>query len=328
MKIGFYRDALIGDNLVSINAMYAIKALYPNCQLVVYTNSIGIELYAQYSFIDELFNLERSSPEDLKAHINSYHFDFFILTQANRWRCKLINQTNAKEVISLLSLGSIFKPKFHTLFISRNFSHIPQYQRMLLLVREIDPNYFDAKIEQIDFSPIRLRTKEMHKNFIQNFLAPYANYTTLVMLNPFSRTCSHNLTLQGWAELAETLASLYPHILFIVPTYPDNPQSFKPISPHPNLVIFNNNSDLFNLVELISHLSLLISPSTGNIHIANNLKIPLIGVFSKRDTLLWRGENMPKDNLIIIPAKKEKLTAKKEKQLQEKIVQKFKEMMN
>lgn len=325
MNIGFYRDALIGDNLVSINAMYAIKVLYPHCKLIVYTNSIGIELYAQYSFIDELFNLNQSSPEEIKAHINSHMFDFFILTQANRWRCKLINESNAKKVISLLSLGSAFKSKFQTLFISRNFSSIPQYQRMLLLVREIDPSHFDAKIEEIDFSPIRLRTQESHKNFIQAFLAPYANYQTRVMINPFSRTCSHNLSLQGWQQLAENLSSLYPHMLFIIPTYLGNPQSFHPINLRPNLVMFENNSDLFNLIELISSLSLLISPSTGNIHIANNLKIPLIGVFSKRDTLLWRGENM--EHFIIIPKKKEKLTPSQEEKLIKAILQKFKEII-
>ncbi|WP_286349165.1 hypothetical protein [Helicobacter felistomachi] len=40
----FFRGMLIGDNLVCIPAMAAIKALYPSCKLVVYTNTIGKEL--------------------------------------------------------------------------------------------------------------------------------------------------------------------------------------------------------------------------------------------------------------------------------------------
>lgn len=323
MQIGFYRDALIGDNLVSIPAMYAIKAIYPQCTLIVYTNSIGMELYEQYDFIDVLFNMQTQSKEAIKAHINSYKFDFFILTQANRWRCKLINQTNAKVVISLLSLGSIFKTKFRTLFISRNFSSLSQHQRMLRLVREINPKVFDSQIHSIDFSPTILRTKPSNKAYIDAFLSPYRSYSKLVMINPFSRTCSHNLTLQGWLKLSQTLASLYPHILFILPTYEGNPIHLKLPCSLPNLVVFKNNSDLFNLIELISRLSLLISPSTGNAHIANNLHIPLLGLFSQRDRILWRGENMLLENLIPIPYKKEKMSKDCEDKLIEETIRVF-----
>lgn len=326
MKVGFYRDALIGDNLVSINAMYAIKALYPSSTLIVYTNTIGAQLYEQYDFIDELFNMDSHSHSEIKAHIDSHGFDFFILTQANRWRCDLIHATNAKKIISLLSIGNIFKSRFQTLFISRNFSSIPQYQRMLRLTREIDPKIFDANIAKIDFSPILLRTQHHNQQFIHRFLSAYANYTTLIMLNPFSRTCSHNLTLQAWMRLAERLALSYPHFLFLIPTYPDNPQRIELIHQRDNLAIFFNTSDLFNLVELISRLSLLISPSTGNIHIANNLKIPTIGVFSKRDTILWRGENM--DHFIIIPAKQQKLTYSQEETLINQICDLFKKLLH
>ncbi|ANV98757.1 hypothetical protein BBW65_03785 [Helicobacter enhydrae] len=277
--------------------------------------------------MDALYNLDTFSHQELKAHIDSYHFDIFILTQANRWRCKLINQTNVQKVISLLSLGSVFKQKFHTIFISRNFSPTPQYQRMLKLVREINPSHFDTHFQEIDFSPIILQTQPKHQEFVQNFLSTYPNMQTLVMINPFSRTCSHNLTLQGWLHLATSLASLYPQILFIIPTYEGNPQTLELTDTPKNIVIFYNTPDLFNLIELIKRLKLLISPSTGNAHIANNLKIPLLGLFSKRDTMLWRGENMQIENLIIIPCKKEKMTPDVEQTLIKKAIQKAQELL-
>lgn len=327
MKIAFYRDALIGDNLVSIPAMYTIKALYPSCILIVYTNTIGVNLYQQYDFIDELCNMDHCSKQELKEHINCYCFDYFILTQANRWRCRLINQTNVKKVISLLSLGSIFKRKFHTVLISRNFSPLSQNERMLRLVREINPKVFDTQFQLIDFSPITLRTQLKNQKQIDAFLTPYKTYQKLVMINPFSRTCSHNLTLAGWLKLANTLATLYPQILFIIPTYKENPQTLQLSNTLPNLVIFINDSDLFNLIELISRLDLLISPSTGNAHIANNLKIPLLGLFSKRDRMLWRGENMQIENLIPISVKKEKMSKDIEEDLILQSLQRFKEIM-
>ncbi len=327
MKVAFYRDALLGDHLVAIDAMFALKALYPSCNLIVYTNQIGIELYKNYDFIDAFCNMDSLSKEEIQAHINAHHFDFFILTQANRWRCKLINQTNAKKVITFLSAGSIFKKKFHNLFISRNFNSMPQYQRILQLIKAINPKHFDQHFKDIDFSPTILKTKPKHQEMIQKFLMPFGHYRTLVMINPFSRTCSHNLSLNGWLTLAQNLSFKYPHILFILATYEANPQDINLSKQNPNLVVFKNTSDIFNLIELTKHLFLLISPSTGNAHIADNLHIPLLGLFSKRDTMLWRGRNMQLENLIIIPCKKEKMTLKIEQNLIKKVMQKFQDIL-
>ena len=77
MKVGFYRNALIGDNLVALPAIYSIKALYPHCKLVVYTNDIGMELYSGFEFIDELFDLSSHNFEQTLEHINSWGFDEF-----------------------------------------------------------------------------------------------------------------------------------------------------------------------------------------------------------------------------------------------------------
>lgn len=329
MKIGFYRDALIGDNLVALNAIYALKALYPRCTLVVYTNNIGIELYSQFTFIDELFNLSTHTNGEVLDHMNCFCFDYFILTQANRWRCGLVNQSNAKKIISLLSLGSILKPKFQTIFISRNLSPTPQYMRLLRLVREIDRVHFDRNFDKINFSAITLQTNSKNIEFVDHFLHQVhaKDYKHLVMLNPFSRTCSHNLTPKGWNLLITLLTQKYPSILFILPTYEGNPNSLDFLPQAKNLALFCNTLDLFNLVELTKRLDLLISPSTGNAHIANNLHIPLLGLFSKRDTMLWRGENMDRKNLLIVPRKKEKISWEEQETLIQKILKKFEEIL-
>lgn len=324
MKIGFYRNALIGDNLVALPAIYAIKALYPSCKLVVYTNDIGMELYADFDFIDELFDLSSHNFEQTLEHINSQNFDEFILTQPIKPHCNLLGKSNAKRVISLLSPRNFYRLKFHNIFISRNFDPTPQYMRLLRLVREIDRKVFDAKFEKIDFSPITLKPKEHNFEFAQKFLdsCNASSFKYRVMINPYSRTCSHSLTPRGWLELIDTLAKRYADILFIIPTYEGNPQSFD-FPKLENLKLFYNTLDLFNLVALTSKIDLLISPSTGNAHIANNLKIPLLGIFSKRDTMLWRGENMEIKNLIIVPKKREKLSIEDERKIIEQVIGRF-----
>lgn len=327
MKVGFYRNALIGDNLVALPAIYTIKALYPHCKLVVYTNDIGMELYADFDFIDELFDLSSHNFEQTLKHINSWEFDEFILTQPIKTPCNLLGKSNAKRVISLLSPRNFYRLKFHNIFISRNLSSTPQYKRLLKLVREIDRETFDKNFASIDFSPITLKPKAHNYEFAQNFLDKHKaqDYKYLVMINPYSRTCSHSLTAKGWIELIATLAQKSSNTLFIIPTYEGNPKTLQ-LPTLKNLVHFYNTLDLFNLIALTSKMDLLISPSTGNAHIANNLHIPLIGVFSKRDTMLWRGENMEIDNLIIVPKKRENLDKNDERAIIKQVIERFEEL--
>ncbi|WP_300733067.1 hypothetical protein [uncultured Helicobacter sp.] len=51
MNIGFYRASLIGDNMVALYGIYAMKCLHPDATLIVYTNAYGINLYSQFHFI-------------------------------------------------------------------------------------------------------------------------------------------------------------------------------------------------------------------------------------------------------------------------------------
>lgn len=119
------------------------------------------------------------------------------------------------------------------------------------------------------------------------------------MINPFGFAAKDNLSLQEYEQIAMALVNDY---CIILPTFDQyTPLVKENLSPsllnHQNFIIFDNNSDLLNLVELISKINLLISPSTGNIHIADNLSIPSIGLFSYRDTIAWGGENI---NYIIL----------------------------
>lgn len=59
--------------------------------------------------------------------------------------------------------------------------------------------------------------------------------------------------------------------------------------PKNNVFVFKNNNDLLNLVEITSRLDLLLSSDTGNVHIADNLKIPTLEIISKKTYNQWRG---------------------------------------
>ncbi|MCR6576649.1 glycosyltransferase family 9 protein [Campylobacter insulaenigrae] len=86
---------------------------------------------------------------------------------------------------------------------------------------------------------------------------------------------------------------LYTDIDIVVPTYDDIHDIFiKNIKQHntkllAQIHIFKNNNDILNLAELISRSKCIISPSTGPIHIASNMKISSIGLYPKKDSIYW-----------------------------------------
>lgn len=70
--------------------------------------------------------------------------------------------------------------------------------------------------------------------------------------------------------------------------YPKSGVQF-PKMEQENLKIFKNNQDLLNLVEFISRLDCLLSSNTGNVHIADNLKIPTLELIRESAQNRWQG---------------------------------------
>lgn len=82
------------------------------------------------------------------------------------------------------------------------------------------------------------------------------------------------------------LADNFKHYRFIVLCPPN--QAIEEFGRE-NIAIFVNNSDLLNLVAMTKRLNLLISVDTGNVHIADNLQIPTLGLYTQEMFRRWRG---------------------------------------
>lgn len=303
MNIGFYRAGLIGDNVVALHAINALRHLYREANIVVYTNSFGINLYKQFDFIDSIIDIDsmdnRSLSLSLVNHINEYNFDIFILTQPNRSKCSLMAKTTCKRIVTFMTFANSFNFRFESVFITNHFHFIPQYKRMLMLVRKINTKHYDNNIGSIDYSQIRLRSEDKNKSKIQAFIESNNIKQKIVVVNTFVRSTFCNLTLNGYKILLNKLSNLYPNLHFILPTYKGN-EEITNIQHLNNVSIFYNDDDLINIVALLERAIALISPSTGISHIANNLNTPLIWLCSKKDKYLWSGDNMDSDYFVIL----------------------------
>ncbi len=310
-NVGFFRVGLFGDIIVALHGIYATKVLYPNARLIIYTSAYGELIYPHFWFIDEVVNIETYELEKLATHIDSKHFDLFILTNPNRKYCALLAQTHCKRIYSFLSAGNFFRWRFKTLFYSRAYSTTPHYKRILNLVCSTAQAYHDTNI--FDFSQITITPQTHNKVFIEQFLTQnnIDKKNTIILINPFVRSAFCNLTLKGWEILIHKLADTYPHFTFIIPTYQANP-TIHITATNNNIFIFYNNHDVLNLAALLNHTTLLISPSTGTSHLANNLNIPMIWLCSKSDSKKWMGDNMQSDLFVILPTTTQNMTQTQE----------------
>lgn len=308
MTIIFHRVNKIGDNIVAIRAIYAIKALFPSANLIVATNNIGANLYANLPFIDTLLNVE-ANPNAICAIPN---IDFFIITHRITANIALAKATNAKKIIIRAHLSTLHSPRFINDY-NFNTKSRAESENLLRLVRLIDKRIFDSKIKSVDFNNAKLRFIKENSDFVEVFLEQNANgggqnknpanisgcescksYETyesrkshnLIGINFFGSGGIGYFSLESWREIVESLASKFSDFDFVILCPPNT--HLEPFSA-PNVAIFKNNADLLNIVAMTAHCNALISVDTGNVHIADNLQVPTLGIYTRKMLKRWRG---------------------------------------
>lgn len=286
MTFLFCRAIALGDNVVALKAMFMLKAMYPKSTLIVATNALGENLYRHLPFIDSIIT-------DLSQ--NRHKIDYLIITHRTKANITLAKQTNARKIITKAHLHTLFSPRFINDF---QFSTKQFYEswNLLRLLRLIDKNHFERTLQTIDFSEAKLRYVAENEKFVDDFLESnklkIANGggqqqdSKLIGINFFGSGGVKYLSLPAWRRIIMQLADNFKHYRFIVLCPPN--QAIEEFGCE-NIAIFVNNSDLLNLVAMTKRLNLLISVDTGNVHIADNLQIPTLGLYTQEMFRRWRG---------------------------------------
>lgn len=164
MTILLHRAIALGDNVVAIKAIYALKCLYPHAQIIVATNNIGAQLFANLPFIDTLININADS----SAIYAIKHIDYFIATHRTAQNIALAKSTSARKIVLRAHLHSLHSPRFINDF---NFygKGRAESANLLRLVRVINRRVFDSGIKSVDFSKAKLRWKRENSDFVEAF---------------------------------------------------------------------------------------------------------------------------------------------------------------
>lgn len=140
--IVFDRRKLFGDIVVSIPALYLTKQLYPQARLIFITNAIGKNLCQNFSFIDEIIELDKDSDDKFVVVIEKIAPDILILGHRSSKNITLAHKSKCPKVITWLHLKSMFLPRFnHPKYLYKGRRR--EITSCIDLVRSINPRKFD-----------------------------------------------------------------------------------------------------------------------------------------------------------------------------------------
>ena len=92
-------------------------------------------------------------------------------------------------------------------------------------------------------------------------------------------------------EIINTLCACFTKINFILTSFVGTQYDLRACKElnAPNCKIFVNNADILNLIALFERVDALISVDTGNIHIADNMRLPTFGLYNRAVLKRWGG---------------------------------------
>ena len=269
MNILITRHDKIGDFVTTLPLFYVIKKAHPKAKIYALVSKINIELAQEVDFIDAVILYDKNHFwQTLKrirqAKIN-VSISAFIDTQLG-W---LLFLSGVKKRIAPAT--KIAQLLFNqTLKQRRSKVEKPEFQYNLDLAKVLDKNI------KLDFSPPLLKLAKdqsfRQKNQLEN--------KKIVLFHPgYGGSSEGNLPLKAYLKLAQT-ASKMNNIQVVWTFGPDDLKTKEKIQLliDTKMIIYQPKT-LLDFCDLINDSELLVSTSTGPMHLAGALNIKSISFF-------------------------------------------------
>lgn len=292
-RILIVRPDRIGDVVLSTPLPREIKKAYPQSFIAVLLREYTEAVYLNNPNIDEIIIYdENESSVKLIGQLRKYMFDYsltLIPTEKLNWvlfsagiRTRI--GVGHKFYQFLSNAKSVFRHKYIPLRHEANYC-LDEIRKLGIETQDLDSEIHLSKEEQIKSTEIKKK------------LCP--NGEILVGINSTSGNSASNMPLPEYADLADQIKKLANVKVAI--TDLKVPQELK---NQYNLIYLNEENSLRESIINFSTLDLLISSSTGPMHIAAGLGVPTLSLFCPLPACspdLWSptGNNSE----IILPAK-------------------------
>jgi len=276
MKILVIRNDKIGDLILTLPSLEAIRKSYPDAHLSVLVQTYTQEILFHHPDVDEVIIDERKDFFELVKKIKNKKFDLAIVLYPS-WRNALLCLLSRIP----LRVGTGYKP-VGILFNKKVYVH-----RTKIMRHETD--YCLKLVESIGVKPqetkeVKIYIKDEDKKYGQRILEEYQllNSKPIIGIHPGCGGSALNWTPTNYAKIIDEIALKYQVKVIITGTDRDKDLV--------NKILFNTKSQNFinlvgktyslgQLMGLLSFYHLLIAPSTGPLHLARAIGTKIIGLF-------------------------------------------------
>jgi ADP-heptose:LPS heptosyltransferase len=276
----------IGDVILSLPALKAIRGRFPAAKITVMVGKSGAEIIEISGFVDERITVDRVKLRDGKK-LESIKEVLKIVKDVRRRKFDFVIDLHSLYETNLLGYFSGAK---YRLYINRenrsldflaNFQPKPPLENKKLHLTDQYLNVLKPLgIENAPcFVKIQPRAKDLQK--VENLLQT-AQLKQLVGLFPGAGNTSRRWSLKKFAETAQSLSKdkNLQTIVFLGPE--EENLRFEVEEKFPTETIILDKLSLLELVAALSKLSVLISNDTGAIHLGGVVGTAIVLVMDRR----------------------------------------------
>ena len=296
-KILVVRNDKIGDFVLALPAIQAIKKAFPNATVTALVPKYTQAIAESFAWIDDVI-IDSKDPEQkalLAKQLQEQGFDAAICLFSDRYNATLVRQ--AKIPVRLAPATKWVQFLYtHRLKQRRSQSLKPEFRYNLDLAHyfiEVLGGKVSSDVSDIftysDEVLVQQRTK------LESIGVP-AN-KKLCFVHPVTGGSSNTLSNDQWGELICFLDSL-DDFQFVITAGPGESQASQglvdSLDGKVKAILYDKNDGLADFMCSIATGSLFLAGSTGPLHIAGALDVPTIGFYPKKRSstpLRWQTLN-------------------------------------
>jgi ADP-heptose:LPS heptosyltransferase len=263
-KILVVSTTALGDTLWALPALQSLKDSLPNAKICLLTKQIGLEIFQNSPFLDQIFLLKEPFFKDI--------FSLWRALKKEKFDTILIFHTSQRLTLPLCALlgantivgsSGINKGLDYLLTKKTNTSYQHEIDRRLSIINEIGAKVTTKTM--VWDAPKSLREKT----------------TKWIAIHPGSKDLFKRWPIDYFAKVANELIDL-GYEVFITGNEVEKPLLYSLREKTTKSQIFLPKS-LEEFGSFLKHVDLLISNDTGPVHLAASIQTPLLALYGPTD---------------------------------------------
>lgn len=261
------RTDKIGDLVLSIPAISALRIMYPEAKIYVLVRKYNAPIVSCLSSVDEVIIYDNYTLKELSLYLRSKGVDTFISLYSN-FKIGLLSFLSGAAVRSG-PLSKIHSWFFYNKGIKqrRSLSIKNEAEYNLDLVRNLDAALYDS----MKFSWEKVCYKEANRLEAERFLQSNKIDNPFILIHPFSGGSAKNYTIDEYMDLIDEVYKLMDKVDIVISSSVYDRDKVSYIKERNPRVFVYESKSLLDLAALIDKCEVYVGGSTGPSHIAGSL---------------------------------------------------------